>query len=103
MTDRQRYAAVVVVALMVGWWAGAAGSRDPKPLEDRPVLRWIARTAKSLLWVAVFVEEDFYAEKLDVFEANTENRCQTAARLIHHSPVSQTTGSNRSRFWTLPA
>jgi hypothetical protein len=57
MTDKQKYAAVVVVALLVGWWAGAAGSRDRQPLEDRPVLRWIARAAKSLLWVAVFVEE----------------------------------------------
>ena len=57
MTDRHRMVAMVVIAVAVGWYAGSGASRDPKPLEDRPVLRWIARAAKSLLWVAVFVEE----------------------------------------------
>jgi hypothetical protein len=48
--------AVIVVALAVGWWLGQP-ARRPQPLEDRPVVRWIVRAAKQLLWIAVFVEE----------------------------------------------
>ena len=47
---------VIVAAFALGWWFSAPASVPPNPLEDRPVLRWIAKTAKTLLWVAVFVE-----------------------------------------------
>jgi hypothetical protein len=49
---------VALVAFVVGSYA-AGGSGDdntPEPLENRPVLRWIAKTAKTLLWVSLFVE-----------------------------------------------
>lgn len=56
MTTQQRNQSIVIVlAVLAGWWIGSA-SRPRSPLEDRPVLSWIARAAKSLLWVAVFVE-----------------------------------------------
>lgn len=50
---------VALVAFVVGSWTASSGRQDskPEPLEDRPVLRWIAKTAKSLLWVAMFAEE----------------------------------------------
>lgn len=57
MTTSQRNACILVVAaLIVGWWLGSAGRNPPGPLDNRPVARWIARTAKQLLWIAVFVE-----------------------------------------------
>lgn len=55
MTPHQRQlAAAVLIALAVGWWVGSPPS---KPDPDRPVLKWIAKVAKNLLWVAVFLEE----------------------------------------------
>lgn len=45
----------VIVALALGWWI-AQPPRKPQPLEDRPVVRWIIKTAKAALWIAVFVE-----------------------------------------------
>lgn len=57
MSTQQRNTSIlIVVALLAGWWVGSANRRPPGPLEDRPVARWIARTAKQLLWIAVFVE-----------------------------------------------
>lgn len=50
-----------VLALVAGfaacWFVSNGCTLQPeKPLANRPVLRWIAKAAKSLLWVAVFVE-----------------------------------------------
>lgn len=52
--DRQT-ALLLVACVAIGYWLASPPSR-PTPLEDRPVLRWITRTAKQLLWIAVFVE-----------------------------------------------
>ena len=46
---------VLVVVFAAGWWTSSRPDTMPSP-SDRPVLRWIARAAKNLLWVAVFVE-----------------------------------------------
>ena len=51
----------VVIALLIGfavcWFVSNGCTLQPKePLANRPILRWIAKAAKSLLWVAVFVE-----------------------------------------------
>lgn len=46
---------VLVIVFAAGWWASSRPAPGPGP-EDRPVLRWIAKAAKNLLWVAVFVE-----------------------------------------------
>jgi hypothetical protein len=56
MTLNRNTVLMLVAALALGWWMGQP-ARKPQPLEDRPVLRWIAKAAKTFLWVAVFVEE----------------------------------------------
>jgi len=53
--DRRTLAAVVV-ALVVGYWLASSHDTTPKPSE-RPVVRWIARAARSLLWVALLAEK----------------------------------------------
>lgn len=47
---------VLIVAVAIGWWVGAS-ARQPDAADDRPVLRWIAKAAKSLLWVALVAED----------------------------------------------
>jgi hypothetical protein len=47
-------------ALVVGYWlASSPSSPIPVPSRptDRPVLRWIARAAKSFLWIALVAEQ----------------------------------------------
>lgn len=46
---------VVAVALALGYML-AGRQESPRPT-DRPVVRWIARAAKNLLWVALLAEE----------------------------------------------
>lgn len=46
---------VLIACVAIGYFA-ASPSQPVGPLADRPVLRWIAKAAKQLLWVAVFVE-----------------------------------------------
>ena len=53
--SKRTLAALCLVCLMVGWYHAAPAPR-PTPLEDRPVLKWIAKAAKQFLWIAVFVE-----------------------------------------------
>jgi len=45
----------LIACVALGYWIASPG-QPVGPLADRPVLRWIARAAKQLLWVAVFVE-----------------------------------------------
>lgn len=52
----QKYALVAAVALALGYYVAASGHDAPRPA-DRPVVRWIARAAKNLLWVALLAEE----------------------------------------------
>ncbi len=51
---------VCALCLAVGWWnsTGAVPLPGPfaPPAPDRPVLRWIARAAKSLLWIAIVAD-----------------------------------------------
>lgn len=46
---------VLVIVFAAGWWTSSRPAPTPTP-PDRPVLRWLARAAKSLLWIAVFAE-----------------------------------------------
>jgi hypothetical protein len=52
----RRLLTAVVVALVVGYWLASSHDITPKPA-DRPVVRWIARAARSLLWVALLAEK----------------------------------------------
>ena len=52
-----------VACLLIGSWGSSTSAPDvgpfgpaPRPLDDRPVLKWIARAARGLLWVSLFTE-----------------------------------------------
>lgn len=49
---------VIAAAFAIGYWCSGSTARPSPwaPEHDRPVLRWIAKAAKSLLWIAVFAE-----------------------------------------------
>lgn len=53
---KKQLVAIVAAAVLAGWlFQDPAGPPSPQP-PDRPVLRWIARAAKSLLWIAIVAE-----------------------------------------------
>jgi hypothetical protein len=56
MTMNRNTLLVIVAAFALGWWISGPAKVPPKPLEDRPILRWVIKAAKTMLWVAVFVE-----------------------------------------------
>lgn len=49
---------VIAAAFAIGYWYSGSTARPSPwaPEQDRPVLRWIAKAAKSMLWIAVFAE-----------------------------------------------
>lgn len=54
--DKQTIA-IAVMAMAFAWYAFGPGSATPEPEpKDRPVLRWLARAAKTFLWLAVFAD-----------------------------------------------
>lgn len=58
MMDRKTLA-IVVVCLAAGYWLASSPSSPvpaPAPQPDRPVLRMIAKLAKTFLWVALVAE-----------------------------------------------
>ena len=60
MTLTNRQLVILCLACMAaGWWLSSspASPVNPTPQPDRPVLRWIARTAKTFLWVALVAEK----------------------------------------------
>jgi hypothetical protein len=49
---------VACVALAAGYWlATSSSSPVGPPASDRPVLRFLARAAKGLLWIALVAEQ----------------------------------------------
>ena len=56
LTHKQ-LALVCLACMAAGYWLSSSPSSpvNPKPA-DRPVLRWIAKAAKSLLWIALIAE-----------------------------------------------
>lgn len=46
---------VLVIVFAAGWWTSSRPNPTPTP-HDRPVLRWIAKAAKNLLWIAIVAE-----------------------------------------------
>lgn len=45
---------VAVIALGIGLWVGQS-TKEETP-QDRPILRWVAKAARNLLWIALVVE-----------------------------------------------
>lgn len=56
--DRKTIIACVLCVFFWNW--ATTGGRDddtrPRPLDDRPVLRWIAKAARTLLWISLAAE-----------------------------------------------
>jgi hypothetical protein len=53
MIDRRIVFASFVAGVLIGWYMiQPAGP----PAPDRPVIKWLAKAAKNLLWIAVFIE-----------------------------------------------
>lgn len=48
----------LLACLVAGWWLSSSPTSPlgPPAPTDRPVLRWIARAAKNLLWIAIVAE-----------------------------------------------
>jgi hypothetical protein len=57
MTIDRNCAFIIIAAFAIGFYASSCSSSQPTPATERPVLRWIARAAKSLLWVALVAEK----------------------------------------------
>lgn len=49
-------ALVLIACVALGYYIASPPSQPVGPLADRPVLRWIAKAAKQMLWIAVFVD-----------------------------------------------
>lgn len=43
-----------LACVIAGWWM--AGESSSQIERERPVLRWIGKTARTLLWVSLFAE-----------------------------------------------
>jgi hypothetical protein len=56
IVDR-RLVLAAVACLAIGWWFGGQSANPFAPQADRPVLRWIAKAAKGLLWIALVAEK----------------------------------------------
>jgi hypothetical protein len=59
MKQHYRYALMAgVVCLAFGWWLAASPASPLRPkTPERPVLRFIARIAKGVLWVMLVAEK----------------------------------------------
>jgi len=56
----RKTALTIAVALALGYWlASSPSSPIPAPARptDRPVLRWVAKAARSALWFALLAEQ----------------------------------------------
>ncbi len=59
LSDHKNEIMAGVVMLAIGWWLASSPSSPirPEPLRpDRPVLRFVARVAKTFLWVMMVAE-----------------------------------------------
>lgn len=59
--DRQRDIRLLVIAgilgCAIGWFAATSPSSPIRPAPDRPVLRFLAKIARTGLWVMMFAEQ----------------------------------------------
>lgn len=56
--DRKTILTCVVCVILWSWATGTGGDSrpTPRPLDDRPILRWVAKTARTLLWLSLVAE-----------------------------------------------
>lgn len=65
MTIDRKTLTVIAVSLAIGYWLASSSSSPvgPSPTNGRPVLRLLARAAKTLLWVSLVAEQPPQAEQ----------------------------------------
>jgi hypothetical protein len=56
MTIDRKLLLAAAAAFALGYYAAQSSPPTPQPIPDRPVLRWLAKAAKNLLWVALVAE-----------------------------------------------
>ena len=64
-----------LVMLAVGWWLASSPSSPirPEPLRpDRPVLRFVARVAKTFLWVMMVAERPPQDDTVQIVHARID-------------------------------
>lgn len=71
--------AAVVLALAVGAWASSSASTMPEPRPSRPVVSWIAKAARTALWIMLF------ADKQDRQECRPNMACDPGDGCIDHA------------------
>ena len=79
--------AVALVALVLGYWLAASPSSPvpaPRP-NDRTVVRWIARMAKSFLWVALLAEKPPAEPEPDHYYARSERIGDDGYPIVDHA------------------
>jgi hypothetical protein len=95
---------LLLVMLFFGWSMALSPRPSPfpfapsppspiAPLVNRPVVRWIARTAKSLLWVMAFAEE-----RPRVVEAKRDEAVDTTAKLAGVKPDADVAAGRAQRI-----
>ena len=47
---------VLAAAFAIGYFLAQSAPSPEPPAPDRPALRWLARAAKNLLWIAAFAD-----------------------------------------------
>lgn len=71
MTVDRKLIFACLVAFVVGSWASSSGDSSgpfgprPRPLDERPILKWIAKAARTLLWVSLMAEGPPAEEPVD--------------------------------------
>jgi|LakMenEpi03Aug12_release.lakeMendotaPanAssembly.Ray.scaffolds.fasta_scaffold164825_2 hypothetical protein len=56
-TDVRLLVIAGILGVAVGWWAATSPASPVKPAPERPVLRFLAKLAKTGLWVMMFAEQ----------------------------------------------
>jgi hypothetical protein len=54
--SRTKKIMIAVALLFAYWFCGGEVIPQPEPTPQRPVLRWLAKAARNLLWTAAFFE-----------------------------------------------
>lgn len=80
-TDRS-IVLVAIVCLALGYWWASPSRPSPSP-SDRPFLRFVAKVAKTFLWVAVFAEQP-PAEATDMQSLHAHHVDEQGIVMVNH-------------------
>lgn len=71
--------AAVVLALAVGAWASSSVTVKPEPRPSRPVVSFLAKAARTALWIMLF------ADRQDRQECRPNMACDPGDGCIDHA------------------